>query len=108
MKRQSPRIIFKYMERPSFGAEKKNVHEAADRAMEEALLHSEMVGAGRDALVFRFSVNDIEKEKLAFMEEDGIHMQPDREDAALKVLKVYRPGAGVKEYQIHAKAYEAV
>jgi RIO-like serine/threonine protein kinase len=82
--------------------------ERVDQALIEALLHGEKVGIGRDAVVFRFDTKEMNDSVAELLEKEGMHLKDAGESAAMKVLKVYLPGKGVKEYEIQQRAYQAL
>ncbi len=90
-------------------AQGQDLHEAKeyqiDQGVESAMIQGALAGEGNYGLVFRISAGDIPEMSKKLLAEDGIEL-PD--PSASKVLKVYEPGAGRREFDAQRRAYEVL
>jgi serine/threonine protein kinase len=95
-------------ENVSLEAMHQEVHEKVDQIIEGAVLEGNMVGEGRDGIVIQVLVSRTDPQMRPLLEEEGIALSAEQGEAAVKVLKVYRPGEGKHEYDIQRKAHEVL
>ena len=75
-----------------------------DNFFEQMLHTSPVVASGRDGIILQVNISNFGPEDTETMRQNGIEITAD--EYALKMLKIYRPGDGAKEYQIQKEAYE--
>ncbi|HYE22646.1 MAG TPA: hypothetical protein VD998_03585, partial [Verrucomicrobiae bacterium] len=63
------------------------------------------VNFGKEGLIYRMSAKEMSPAMLEVFREAGIEIT---KDSAVKVLKVYKPGQGEKEYQAQMQAYKII
>jgi len=79
--------------------------ETPDDFFEEVLCTSPVIASGRDGIVLKIDISDFDEQTIKMMADSGIDISP-RNGYALKMLKIYRPGYGEREYNIQKSAYE--
>ncbi len=73
-----------------------------DAAFEKILHQSPIIGSGKDGIVLKIDVTQIDPETLSTLKEKGLDLSS---DAAAKILKIYRPGEAKREFDFHQRAY---
>ncbi len=81
--------------------------EAADNLLNEAILRTDSVETGRDAIVVRIDARDVTASAKSILEEEGI-LLGDRESVAGKLLKFRSSGQGKKEFDVQTAAYQMI
>lgn len=78
-----------------------------DASIEALLLERAVkVNEGNNGIVFRLNVEDISEAQREALRQKGIEFGT--KDQAIKLLKVYIPGAGRREFELQKKAYDIV
>lgn len=67
------------------------------------LEHAKKIGEGHNGVVFKLNLQDVPANVLKELRENGIDLGSER---AIKILKVYEPGAGEHEFQMQQQAFE--
>ncbi|OGZ45597.1 MAG: hypothetical protein A3J54_00750 [Candidatus Ryanbacteria bacterium RIFCSPHIGHO2_02_FULL_45_13b] len=82
-----------------------DMERAFDVQMETMIATHRIENGGNNGLIMRFSPQDIPTDVQSMLEEHGVSF---KEDTAVKLLKVYSPEQGKKEYEMLQRAYELV
>jgi serine/threonine protein kinase len=80
------------------------LHEKVNETIERLVINSNLVGQGYDGLVFKVDSELLSSRDKHLFVEEGIHI--DETENAIKILKVYNPLSGEREYQIQKNAYD--
>lgn len=67
--------------------------------------HAERVNEGTKGMIFRLRLKDLSPDALQMLDDAGMEWEGEQ---AMKVLKVYQPGRGRKEFEMQKKAYDIV
>lgn len=82
-----------------------NVEKIFDSYLEAMLATHRVDNAGNNGLIMRFGLEDVPEDARAILRERGVPLD---EETAVKVLKVYSPTQGRKEYEMLQRAYDLV
>lgn len=75
-----------------------------DEFFERILCISPVIATGRDGIVLRVDLSNLSPEMINALNDSGIELLKD-DEYAVKMLKIYRPGTGEKEYNTQMTAY---
>jgi len=78
--------------------------EKLETGFEHLIESSHLIGRGKDAVVFRLSGEDITEEEIRALAENGFIPDAQPESLAAKILKVYQPGLGDREFKMQQEA----
>jgi len=82
-----------------------NVEKIFDSYLEAMLATHRIDNAGNNGLIMRFGLEDVPEDAQAILRERGVPLDW---ETAVKVLKVYSPTQGRKEYEMLQRAYDLV
>ena len=85
--------------------ERKESSENPDEFFEEVLRTSPIIASGRDGIILKIDLAKFDPSTVQMMQNNGIQISAE-DGYALKVLKIYRPGEGKREYDAQMEAYE--
>ena len=82
------------------------IEQAIDASIEGMLLGNSKDNEGSEALIYKVDAHGIPQEFRDALQKKGTTF--DGGDMAVKMLKLYSPPAGIREYRIHQRAYRLV
>ncbi|HVS79968.1 MAG TPA: aminoglycoside phosphotransferase family protein [Candidatus Paceibacterota bacterium] len=88
---------------------KAEISEKVDTAIEHAIVEGKFIGSGKDAVVFKVADETFSPEMLPILVEEGFKFNTERQEslsAAAKILKIYEPGLGKREYEMQREAFQ--
>ena len=94
-------------EKPSSPEQVPTVESNAEKielGFEHLIESSRIIGRGKDGIVFRLSGEEVEPEEMDALVSEGLIQGEEPADFAAKILKVYRPGSGQKEFELQEEA----
>ena len=74
-----------------------------NEAFEQILHESPIIGTGKDGIVLKVDTEKMDPSTLALFQQEGLDFTG---NLAAKILKIYRPGEGKREFDFHMRAYE--
>lgn len=75
--------------------------EIAEAAFEALLKNAKKINEGANGIIARINIEAL-PEKI----RDFLFGKQEHSDAVMKILKIYKPGAGIHEYNMQTRAYE--
>jgi hypothetical protein len=82
-----------------------NEKESIESFLDEAIQQSPIIGSGRDGVVLKVNIKNLSKQSNEAIKSIN-QEEAEVNNLAIKILKIYRPGAGSIEFDFQKKAYE--